>query len=1385
MKSGLSWNLRGVDEGTREAVIEAARRSGLTVGQWLNTVLAEEGIEHGEPEDIPAATAEAPPEDPTTRDAAQLAEAIEGVTRRLGQLDQAARAAIPDLRERLDAVERHVAVLSDEGLAAEAQRALLSDVSALIDSLAADIAAAAGEPMADEASDEPAAEAEDDPDYALDPMAPTIDVDKINLAIAELDGRIAEMGAKITNPPPLPDPRPLKLDNIRMRLDALLEQAPMATARPAQSMAIETALQALESRIDNAKAQLEARVAARDAEAQAQAQAETNEQIGRIETRLAEIAERIAAAEEARQKPKKDAVLSTAIREISAHQRAIDDRAETAAMRRDQKTLAAAMAALRNELAALGEQVGRIGAEEHGAVFELSRRVEAMAAEKPLDREILNGIRADLGAMREMVETRHEDMSTRLGGLVEMTPDREKLEGLGDELAALRQTLEADDSPRAIAQLDARVAELGDLIETTVAGLQKRLDQPNAAVTRLEGRLDAIASHIESLKNSTALSSAEERLQGRMDEIANRLGGLFVSAAKPQTAAIEQVEKKLGGRMAEISTRLNNFADARLQTEAIEKAQRQLEIRLEGIVERLGTMFATNTQDAALSHVHERLQAITERIETLSASQREPSTALDAIKSEIKSLRAEISEKEVPQVDTEQLETQIRSLAEQLTTVSGSSKSEAKALADLEAQVAHLASELEMNQPHSGALHQVEERLDRLQAMLTDTANESIQNARVEARKAVDDLAQMVAGNEVDAGTVRGLMRDLDSLRNATAGTDDATRSKLESVSETMTQVVARLSRLEEETKDADRAQVTGTYGGAPAVAKLDASELLWKSGFRPAKDDAEPAPAETPEPAAPAAAAPAPVKTTAPASKKPTEQRADFIAAARRAAQAAAQEAAAIEATIRQVPDVVPEQAATPGERKPGAFARISEAIRSRKRPLLLAAAAIVLAIGAMQLYGKVAPGIGESTAVVAKVDTAPDPLPPVRVVTPAGADVDATTTASLVAAPDPAAVAVSTAAAATAPDAGAAPLAAVTPDAAIAFAPPMITDSTFGTPAADAASAAADASTDVAANAPDAATTSPDAATPPTGGAAPMVLASAPTPGGDTSALDSRLGSPKLLSAATGGDATAAFEIATRYAEGTRVPKDLAKAAAWYAKAAEGGIAVAQYRLGSFFERGQGVDKDLVKAVNWYQRAADQGNVNAMHNLAVLMSEGVEGQQPDHDKALQWFLAAANYGVRDSQYNLGVIYARGLGTAQDLAQSYKWFAIAARQGDTDAAARRDEVAKVMSADDLARARATVSAWKAKPSLAEANSVATPAGGWDANGDTITTADREALVKKIQTLLADAGYDPGPADGVAGPKTFEAVRAYQRETGMPETGAIDHNLVVALTDGQ
>ncbi len=49
MKSGGPWNLRGLRPETREAARDAARRSGMSVGEWLNKVIRQSDDDYGEP----------------------------------------------------------------------------------------------------------------------------------------------------------------------------------------------------------------------------------------------------------------------------------------------------------------------------------------------------------------------------------------------------------------------------------------------------------------------------------------------------------------------------------------------------------------------------------------------------------------------------------------------------------------------------------------------------------------------------------------------------------------------------------------------------------------------------------------------------------------------------------------------------------------------------------------------------------------------------------------------------------------------------------------------------------------------------------------------------------------------------------------------------------------------------------------------------------------------------------------------------------------------------------------------------------------------------------------------------------------------------------------
>ncbi|AXS39652.1 SEL1-like repeat protein [Breoghania sp. L-A4] len=274
--------------------------------------------------------------------------------------------------------------------------------------------------------------------------------------------------------------------------------------------------------------------------------------------------------------------------------------------------------------------------------------------------------------------------------------------------------------------------------------------------------------------------------------------------------------------------------------------------------------------------------------------------------------------------------------------------------------------------------------------------------------------------------------------------------------------------------------------------------------------------------------------------------------------------------------------------------------------------------------------------------------------------------------------------------------------------------------------------------------------------------------------------VGPLSLRLAAANGNPRAQFEIAARYTEGRGVLADQVKAAEWYARAAEGGLAPAQYRLGSLYEKGRGVSRDTDKAREWYIRAADQGNAKAMHNLAVLYAAGGV-DAPDFAKATQWFKKASRLGVRDSQYNLGILYARGFGVGQDMIESYRWFTLAAQQGDADASAKRDEIAKKMSPQDLSAARLLVSTWVAEPVAEETNTVTLDPQWTGGAAVKQANAVSDELVLQAQLLLGELGFDTGPADGMSGPKTRDAVRAFQKQSGMPVTGVIDRKLIQVL----
>lgn len=272
--------------------------------------------------------------------------------------------------------------------------------------------------------------------------------------------------------------------------------------------------------------------------------------------------------------------------------------------------------------------------------------------------------------------------------------------------------------------------------------------------------------------------------------------------------------------------------------------------------------------------------------------------------------------------------------------------------------------------------------------------------------------------------------------------------------------------------------------------------------------------------------------------------------------------------------------------------------------------------------------------------------------------------------------------------------------------------------------------------------------------------------------------IGPLDLRQAAAGGDARAQFEVAAIYTEGRAVPQDFKAAAVWYERAAAQGFAPAQYRLGSLYENGDGVDKDLGSAKLWYERAAEAGNRMSMHNLAALYAGGQLGKQ-QFDSAAKWFEEAASRGMTDSQFNLGMLYARGLGVPQSLENSFKWFGIAALSGDKDAAKARDDMARSLDAEAVGRLSAEIASFKPLPIDLPANFA--PIGTWSKTFDPGETISARDIVASVQLALSKLGYDIGTPDGVSGPKTMDAIKAFERATGMSESGQINPRLLAVL----
>ncbi len=1147
--------------------------------------------------------------------------------------------------------------------------------------------------------------------------------------IATKIGRLAE-----PRPAPRVDPQP------RRDIEGLIATAAAESERRSRETTAKTAvaLDAVARWIETAEERLD-RTARTTTERGERTQAVLGEALGLMTRRLDTIERKI----ETGHQPALDKALKAIERIEAGVARAGSERSGSArevetALRSFEERIAGITERLSVAQPA-GRRSGDTGVDLRNAVAEIrARKVELDGTGSPLE-----ALRADIARLAGRIEEAGRPAADPAAAALqaEMAEIRRSLAGLAtrDEVGTVeeslrdltRAVLEARDAGGDIAAVSAPVAELQAevrrLAQSVTDGLHDRLSADFETLARRIDRLADRQPHSEALSElargfvelraDLARLAEPQQVAGLAHEVA-QLGRQVAEIGRSQVDAVEFAGLKAA--IDEVRAHMRAAPrDGALQDAAAREIA-ALSAKLDRLAERVsggdGEAFArmVETLSAKIDRaaatppaVADQIKALSDRMETVLLSRGDPAH-IEPLVARLDRLDESLRQPAAAP-DLKPLEDMLRGLAERLD---GGDRQAADpdGLDALERQVAAIAQRLDRQPVADPAMMALQQAMGDLLSQVEGIRDESYGLAERAAKTAVaTTLKEIPAGS----GELNPFRRDIDDLKALHGATDRRNRDTLEAVHVTLEKLVDRLSTLEADlsrparkpaAKPAETALPPEVLRGieaatrgaaarpsaqgaaptlslgeadraAPAAARGE-SEILLEPGARPRLDED--------------------ARTGAQAAG---DMKAALIAQARRAAQAAAADAASAARPGRTI-DVAALASVAGGAS--GVATRVRQAIQARRRPILLGLAAIVLAIGTLQVVGGLmAPKRPTETAA-----TAPRIEAPAAPVSSAAAPAREVPARDVVATPPSPTPSPEPPAPEPARDRGASAV------------PPR--------PAEPARLAAAE---------PEPVVTSALPKAPAAASAMPAVEPTAPALGpianmASVGDIPSAAGLAGLRSAALAGDPAAVYDLASRASEGRGLARDLKLAARLFESAAAHGLVPAQFRVANHYEKGLGVAKDPALAKTWYQRAAEKGNARAMHNLAVLLAEGA-GAKPDYAAAAEWFRRAAEHGVRDSQFNLAVLMGRGLGTKQDLAGAYTWFALAAKQGDEDAGRKRDEVAGRMNPGELALARAAVERWRAETPARWANEVALPAAGWS------ETSPKESSAKETSARPA------------------------------------------------
>ncbi len=996
------------------------------------------------------------------------------------------------------------------------------------------------------------------------------------------------------------------------------------------------------------------------------------------------------------------------------------------------------MNSLRDDLAQLRQDIASLASAPPSSKLEdsirdLARQLEQRAVPTPLDElsAPLARIEAEIGRLQahepghqfNRVETELQRLGQRIEALATSAHEPRLLAAAVHELTGLKDALARTNQAPKIDDLSTQIAALAQ----DMARVREDISRANP-INDLEIAIeDMRASLLRETRDANGIG------HGLLQRIMHQMENVSAAITNVPTAGMGDADRQ---QLALLSNKLDQLAH-RTQPESDLLAR-----QIEALAIKLDDMSDRDSGDLLAGELLNRVERLSKQIDVM-ASQGPAAIEkqIDTLAARIEGLAAAQQKaaagKTSADVNLRPIETMIGDLAKRLEDVTRPG-ADNQSLVSLERQIAALADRLDTRPVVSDKADKLENTLQDLMRDLGGLREETTTAVDRAARAAVADaLTGTPSTSSNHAGDITLLRNDLAGLKDVHVSIDKRTHSAIGAVNDTLEKIVQRLAQLEgdvtrdktqaarfsqhhdhantttepsrqqahvERSDDRDARASASVFGSASRFEHMAAavSSTAPANGqsqrsrhsplsLEPRSDDMPDLPLEPgsgrprsrSDASLPSAGSPAP--SVASAGLNP-----NLIAAARRAAMAASAEAESLKSDDKKA-----------GRGKSGKMSlpiSLKETLEKRRKPILLGLAAIVLAMGASQVANTLltAPSLPQAQAPAISPDA---PRASVEQGRSSRTDQSGASRTDQGGASrgEP-----------TVPDGQrsetAVPAPALPKDqtsslaqdsqkiSGIAAIPPLSeTTGSVRTPPVDMASLSP-------------AQTPPDA----TGFAAGLGRV---TNLGD---LAPTIGTPALRRAAQDGDPNAVYELAVRATDGVGMARDPKLALRLFERAAAAGFGPAQFRLGNMHEKGIGITRDPKLAMTWYRRAADKGNAKAMHNLAVLIAEGADGR-PDYAAAAEMFRKAAEFGVRDSQYNLAILLGRGLGAEQDLTQSYIWFSVAARQGDTDAAKKRDEVGAKLTPVDLSAGRNAALAWKAKTADPVANEASAPADGWDA----------------------------------------------------------------------